>query len=212
MKIITIPISELKHPEDNVRIHSPQQIREFIRSLEQFGQTRLAVIDENNEILIGNGMVMAMREAGWTEVECERRTDLGKHDKLKLMMADNKLYSMGIDDLDVINRIIEELDGDFGIPGYSDDVLSSMVATAAEITETLSAYGTLDEDEIEAIKESGKRKEEQIAKIQQSVNSESQAHPGKVTEPISDEVAEPGASHETNSFLICPNCGEKIWL
>ena len=117
MKIITMPLSELKHPEDNVRIHSPQQIREFIRSLNQFGQTRLAVIDENNEILIGNGMVMAMQEMGWTEVECTRRTDLSQHDKLKLMMADNKLYAMGIDDLEVINKIRAELEGDFGIPG-----------------------------------------------------------------------------------------------
>ena len=212
MKVEIIPISELKHPENNVRIHSPQQIREFVRSLTQFGQTRLAVIDENNEILIGNGMVMAMQEMGWTEVECTRRTDLNDHDKLKLMMADNKLYAMGIDDLEVINSILTELEGDFGIPGYSDDVLESMVATAAEITETLSEYGTLDDDEIEAIKESGKRKEEQIAKIQQSESSVSQVPPSKATESPVEEVAEREVSGEAGSFVICPNCGEKIWL
>lgn len=212
MKIIKMPISKLQHPENNVRIHSPQQIREFVRSLEQFGQTRLAVIDENNEILIGNGMVMAMREAGWTEVECERRTDLDKNAKLKLMMADNKLYSMGIDDLEAINSIIAELEGDFGIPGYSDEVLESMVATAEEITETLSAYGTLDEDEIKAIKESGKRKEDQVAKIQQGESSVSFVPPSKATASSDGEVAELGSENEAGSFIICHNCGEKIWL
>ena len=87
-----------------------------------------------------------------------------------------------------------------------------MVASAAEITETLSEYGTLDEDEIEAIKESGKRKEEQIAKFQQSESSDSHVPPSEATDSDSEEVAEREAPNETGSFVICPNCGEKIWL
>lgn len=46
MKIETMNISELKSPENNVRIHTEKQIGEFIKSLEAFGQTRPAVIDE----------------------------------------------------------------------------------------------------------------------------------------------------------------------
>lgn len=56
MKVTTKKLSDLKHPEKNVRIHSEQQIRELKRSLEKFGQTRALVIDENNIILIGSEM------------------------------------------------------------------------------------------------------------------------------------------------------------
>ena len=56
MKVIKKRLDDLKHPEKNVRIHSEQQIRELKRSLEKFGQTRALVVDENNVILIGNGL------------------------------------------------------------------------------------------------------------------------------------------------------------
>ena len=59
MKVIKKRLDDLKHPEKNVRIHSEQQIRELKRSLEKFGQTRALVVDENNVILIGNGLYEA---------------------------------------------------------------------------------------------------------------------------------------------------------
>lgn len=213
MNIITMPLSELKHPESNVRIHSKQQIEEFIRSLNKFGQTRLAVIDENNTILIGNGMVEAMKQRGDTEVECCRREDLNEADKKKLMIADNKIFSLGIDDLETLNTFIEELRDDLDIPGYSEEVLSSMVASAEEITETLSTYGTLEDEEIEAIKESGKRKEEQISKIQQNESPVQQIPANQVTvserEPVADAKEDIA---DNKAFVVCPKCGEKIWL
>jgi len=213
MNIITMSISELKHPESNVRIHSTQQIKEFIRSLNKFGQTRLAVIDENNTILIGNGMVEAMKQRGDTKVECCKREDLSEADKKKLMIADNKIFSLGIDDLETLNTFIEELSDDLDIPGYSEEVLSSMVATAEEITETLSSYGTLDEEEIQAIKESGKRKEEQIIKTQQSQPIAQEVAENKTT--ISEQETESDLREditEEKAFVVCPKCGEKIWL
>lgn len=213
MNIITMPLSELKHPESNVRIHSKQQIEEFIRSLNKFGQTRLAVIDENNTILIGNGMVEAMKQRGDTEVECCRREDLNEADKKKLMIADNKIFSLGIDDLETLNTFIEELRDDLDIPGYSEEVLSSMVATAEEITETLSTYGTLEDEEIEAIKESGKRKEEQISKIQQNEIPVQQIPANQVTVSEREPVAYAKEDIANNkAFVVCPKCGEKIWL
>lgn len=213
MNIITMSISELKHPENNVRIHSAQQIKEFIRSLNKFGQTRLAVIDENNTVLIGNGMVEAMKQRGDTEVECCKREDLSEADKKKLMIADNKIFSLGIDNLETLNTFIEELSDDLDIPGYSEEVLSSMVATAEEITETLSSYGTLDEEEIQAIKESGKRKEEQIVKMQQSQPIVQEIPKNKTTIPEQEtETVVKENITEEKAFVVCPKCGEKIWL
>ena len=47
MKIENVRVSELKPLEKNVRKHSDKQIEEMIRSVQQFGQTRAIVIDEN---------------------------------------------------------------------------------------------------------------------------------------------------------------------
>lgn len=41
-------LSDLVKPEKNVRIHTEQQLKEFRRSIEMFGQIRPIVIDENN--------------------------------------------------------------------------------------------------------------------------------------------------------------------
>ena len=93
-------LDELRHPDKNVRIHSEQQIRELKRSLSRFGQTRALVVDENNIILIGNGLYDAMLDLGYTEADVYVKTGLSENDKKKLMIADNRTYSLGIDNLD----------------------------------------------------------------------------------------------------------------
>ena len=56
MKLEVVKINDLKPLEKNVRKHNEKQIDELIKSVEQFGQTRAMVIDEDNNILIGNGL------------------------------------------------------------------------------------------------------------------------------------------------------------
>ena len=46
MKIVKIELSKLKPLEKNVRNHSDIQVKEFVRALKQFGQTRPFVLDE----------------------------------------------------------------------------------------------------------------------------------------------------------------------
>lgn len=205
-----LKISEVHSPERNVRIHPESQIREFVKSLKQFGQTRLAVIDENNEILIGNGMYEALKKAGYETIWVYQRKDLSENEKKKMMIADNKLYGLGIDNLDTLNEFFEELHDDLDIPGYSQEVLESMVATASEITEQISQYGILDEDEVELIKENKERKEQNIHKAEQSQNTTPIT---QSIEPQKDEnIVSNDGKEETTVFVVCPKCGEKIWL
>lgn len=135
MKVTIKKLSVLKHPEKNVRIHSEQQIRELKRSLEKFGQTRALVIDENNIILIGNGLYEAMVSLGYQEATVYVKAGLSENDKKKLMIADNKTYALGIDNLETLNEFLEELQGDLDIPGYDEEILQQMVADADEVTE-----------------------------------------------------------------------------
>ena len=217
MKVIKKRLDDLKHPEKNVRIHSEQQIRELKRSLEKFGQTRALVVDENNVILIGNGLYEAMVSLGYQEASVYVKTELSENDKKKLMIADNKTYALGIDNLDTLNEFLEELQGDLDIPGYDEEILQQMVADADEVTEKISEYGTLDESEIQKIKEANEKREQKAAAAEISDNnSENSSEYPNTSDNQSSErqnttETEPEIT-ETRKFVICPNCGEKIWL
>lgn len=215
MKVIKKRLDDLKHPEKNVRIHSEQQIRELKRSLEKFGQTRALVVDENNVILIGNGLYEAMVSLGYQEASVYVKTELSENDKKKLMIADNKTYALGIDNLDTLNEFLEELQGDLDIPGYDEEILQQMVADADEVTEKISEYGTLDESEIQKIKEANEKREQKAAAAEISDNnSENSSENPNTSDNQSSErqnttETEPEIT-ETRKFVICPNCGEKI--
>ena len=217
MKVIKKRLDDLKHPEKNVRIHSEQQIRELKRSLEKFGQTRALVVDENNVILIGNGLYEAMVSLGYQEASVYVKTELSENDKKKLMIADNKTYALGIDNLDTLNEFLEELQGDLDTPGYDEEILQQMVADADEVTEKISEYGTLDESEIQKIKEANEKREQKAAAAEISDNnSENSSENPNTSDNQSSErqnttETEPEIT-ETRKFVICPNCGEKIWL
>ena len=217
MKVIKKRLDDLKHPEKNVRIHSEQQIRELKRSLEKFGQTRALVVDENNVILIGNGLYEAMVSLGYQEASVYVKTELSENDKKKLMIADNKTYALGIDNLDTLNEFLEELQGDLDIPGYDEEILQQMVADADEVTEKISEYGTLDESEIQKIKEANEKREQKAAAAEISDNnSENSSENPNTSDNQSSErqnttETEPEIT-ETRKFVICPNCGAKIWL
>lgn len=217
MKVIKKRLDDLKHPEKNVRIHSEQQIRELKRSLEKFGQTRALVVDENNVILIGNGLYEAMVSLGYQEASVYVKTELSENDKKKLMIADNKTYALGIDNLDTLNEFLEELQGDLDIPGYDEEILQQMVADADEVTEKISEYGTLDESEIQKIKEANEKREQKAAAAEISDNNSenSSENPNTSDNQLSERQnateTEPEIT-ETRKLVICPNCGEKIWL
>lgn len=217
MKVIKKRLDDLKHPEKNVRIHSEQQIRELKRSLEKFGQTRALVVDENNVILIGNGLYEAMVSLGYQEASVYVKTELSENDKKKLMIADNKTYALGIDNLDTLNEFLEELQGDLDIPGYDEEILQQMVADADEVTEKISEYGTLDESEIQKIKEANEKREQKAAATEISDNnSENSSENPNTSDNQSSERQNTTETEleitETRKFVICPNCGEKIWL
>ncbi len=210
MEIITMKLTDLVKPEKNVRIHTEQQLAEFQRSVKMFGQIRPIVIDEKNVILAGNGLYDTLIAMGKETADVYRYDNLTENQKKKLMVADNKIFSLGIDNLDTLNSFLEDLQGDLDIPGFDEEILKQMVSEAEDITDKLSEYGTLDEEEIQAIKENAERKEQQIQKMeseQESVPQETVlTQPDSVTNDNEEKTA------EESQYVICPKCGEKIWL
>ena len=209
MEIITMKLVDLVKPEKNVRIHTEQQLKEFQRSVKMFGQIRPIVVDENNVILAGNGLYETLIAMGKETADVYKYDNLTENQKKKLMIADNKIFSLGIENLDTLNSFLEDLQGDLDIPGFDEDILKQMVSEAEDVTEKLSEYGTLDDEEIQSIKESGERKEQQIQKAEAE---QATPAPQPIAQPQREMPEDSEDTTEVKKFVICPKCGEKIWL
>lgn len=211
MKQLTMKLKDLVRPERNIRIHTEKQLAEFERSVRMFGQIRPIVVDENDIILAGNGLYETLLRMNREEALVYKYEDLTEAQKKKLMIADNKIFSLGIENLDTLNEFLEELEGDLDIPGYDEDILRQMVADADEITEKISEYGTLDEEEVRKIKEANEKREQAEA----TDNGADQETDLPLQEPERQSGGDAGAGQEpaeTGRFVICPKCGERIWL
>lgn len=218
MNVITMPISELKRPERNVRIHTDKQLKEFERSIRMFGQIRPLVVDETNTILAGVGCFETLCRMGAAEAAVYKVSDLTESQKKKLMIADNKIYGLGIDNLETFDSFLKELSDDLDIPGFDESILQSMVAEAEEVTDKIMEYGSVDDSEIESLKAAKARKEALMEKAGQEQEATALAQPVAVPQPVLAPSNLPPADEEDTEpteirkFVICPNCGEKIWL
>lgn len=197
MQTVTKPLSELKRADKNVRLHGDKQIKEYIRSIEMFGQLRPMVIDEDNVVLAGNGLLTALLQMGRETADCYVVTGLTAKQKKKLMLADNKIFELGVNDTNAFDDLLRELGGDVDIPGYDEELLKVLTANAKEADEIISSYGTFSEEKVAEIKKQG----------------EKQSTPPPATPP---QRINPGAEIPQEQFAdetfncACPRCGFKF--
>ena len=144
----TVNISELHPVEVNVRVHPVRQIEELARAVKMFGVTRPLIVDESNIILAGNGLFEACKQAGVGTVPVLRMSGLSENQKIKLQLSDNKVFELGIDHHANIMQLINELDGDFEIPGYDEELLRKLTEDVDKATEdTMNDFGRINENE-----------------------------------------------------------------
>jgi len=113
-------LADLKPDPANARKHNPRNIDMIVDSLQKVGAARSIVIDEDNIILAGNGVIEAAAEAGIERVQvidadgetiiAVRRTGLTDEQKIKLALYDNRTAELAEWDPDVL----AELDVDLG--------------------------------------------------------------------------------------------------
>lgn len=120
-------IKDLKPDTRNARKHTPRNTGMIERSLNEVGAARSIVIDEENNILAGNGTIEAAAAAGIERVQvidadgetiiAVRRSGLTKEQKQRLALYDNRTAELAEWDTTVLAEILEEqeaaLDGLF---------------------------------------------------------------------------------------------------
>ena len=206
MKITVKNISDLREAPKNVRKHTDKQIKEYIRSINMFGQIKPLVIDENGEIIAGNGLFRALKEMGKETCDCYVISGLSTEQKKKLMLADNRVYELGITDVSVFEEIVLELNGDIDVPGWDEDLLSMMNATVPDVDEIVANYGSFEEEEVKRLAE------------RKIVNTDPPMSPTYITEtsPLPQQISQSDVPEmptaQPQRFIVCPKCGERICL
>jgi len=112
-------LADLKPDQQNARKHNPRNIGMITKAISEVGVGRSIVIDEEGNILAGNGTVEALAECGITDVKvikangneliAVQRSGLTDEQKKKLALYDNRTAETAEWDIDVLNEINLEM-------------------------------------------------------------------------------------------------------
>lgn len=143
MKIKTL--ADLKPDSRNARKHNPRNIGMITESLGRVGAARSIVIDEDGNILAGNGTVEALAEVGihkvkvvetdGEEIVAVMRKGLSPEQKIELALADNRTAELAEWDPVVLEELsveIPEIIGEFFRENELDQILGELIESEVE--------------------------------------------------------------------------------
>ena len=133
-------IADLKPDPRNARKHNPRNIGMIRDALGQVGAARSIVIDEDNIILAGNGVIEAAADAGIERVQvvdadgetiiAVRRSGLTAEQKRKLALYDNRAAELAEWD---VEQLVADLGDGLDFEGvFGEDELQAILEQAAD--------------------------------------------------------------------------------
>jgi hypothetical protein len=127
MIIKDVALKNIKPYKHNNRIHSDQQIQRIADSIKKFGFNQPIVIDENNEILVGHGRLLAAEKLGLKDAPCIQLKDLSSNEKRAYRILDNKLQNDSTWDFESLQLEMQELkENDFDMSFCGLDELGKL--------------------------------------------------------------------------------------
>jgi len=117
------PIRELKLDPQNPRAHTPTQIRQIARSIEQFGFNCPILVDATWKVIAGHGRVMAAQRLGLLEAPTIALEHLTDAQARAFAIADNRLSENSRWNEQLLARQLQELslldlDFDLEVTGF----------------------------------------------------------------------------------------------
>jgi DNA modification methylase len=146
LKIQVWPIGDLIPYEHNSRTHSPEQIAQVVKSIQEFGWTCPILAGADRGIIAGHARLEAARELKMTEVPVIVLPHLNEAQRRALVIADNRIAANAGWDEALLREEIQSLqveDYDLEVLGFSDDELDALLADPVEET-----AGKTDEDAV----------------------------------------------------------------
>ena len=119
LKVEYIPIEQLKPYEKNAKIHTPEQIEQIKKSIQEFGMNDpIGIWGKDNLIVEGHGRLQACKELGVKEVPVIRLDDLTDEQRRAYTLVHNQTTMNTGFDLDVLNEELENLSIDMTEYGF----------------------------------------------------------------------------------------------
>lgn len=140
VRIIQVNPSKLKYYERNNKKHPPEQIRQLMNSIREFGFVNPVLIDENDELIAGHGRTEAAKELQLKEIPAIRLIGLTVSQKRALRISDNKIAENASWDVDALTFELEALkleEFDLDILGFSSEELERLLPVDAPEDNTL---------------------------------------------------------------------------
>lgn len=110
MEIVKININNLKPYKNNAKVHTPEQIEQIKKSIQEFGMNDpIAVWGKDNLIVEGHGRLEALKQLGYNEVDCIRLDHLTDEERKAYTLAHNKLTMNTDFDFDILNEELEDI-------------------------------------------------------------------------------------------------------
>lgn len=123
-KLKTILLKDIKLYEKNVRTHSPEQIQLIKKSIETNSYIQPICIGKKNEIVIGTGRYLALKEMDVKEIEVVDVSNLSAQQIKKLRIADNQISKISEWDKDNLQFELKSIYND--LDGALDDMLDTL--------------------------------------------------------------------------------------
>lgn len=123
MEIIKLKIDDITPYEKNAKIHTEEQIEQIKKSIQEFGMNDpIAVWGKNNTIVEGHGRLEALKQLGYTEVDCIRLDHLTDEERKAYTLAHNKINMNTGFDIDLLDEELDSIeDIDMSEFGFLDN-------------------------------------------------------------------------------------------
>lgn len=121
LKVDYIPIEQLKPYEKNAKIHTPEQIEQIKKSIQEFGMNDpIGIWGEDNLIVEGHGRLQACKELGMKEVPVIRLDDLTDEQRRAYTLVHNQTTMNTGFNMVILDEELDNIDIDMSELGFLD--------------------------------------------------------------------------------------------
>ena len=144
LKVVYRPTATLTPYARNSNLHSPEQVQQIAASIQRFGFTNPALIDENGELIAGHGRLLAAQMLGMDEVPCIVLAHLTPDERRAYVIADNQLAKKSDWDMEVLVaelQALAETDFDLGLIGFDYNEIDALLRGEGLLPDTPAGGG-----------------------------------------------------------------------
>jgi DNA modification methylase len=128
------PIDRPKPNPDNARIHPDSQVLQIAKSIQTHELNRTILVDENDTIIAGHGLLLALHYLGYPEVPVQVLRHLSPAQKRTFLIADNQIGLNSVWDDQKLGLVLQDLEKELGnldVIGFSPQELDRILADLA---------------------------------------------------------------------------------